>query len=57
MTDWNKWKDEAEELKDRGSQANRDIRGWWAARSEKQRRVIRVALAAVALAVIVLVAR
>lgn len=57
MTDWNKWKDEAEELKDRGSQANRDIRSWWAARSEKQRRVIRVALAAVALAVIVLVAR
>jgi len=57
MTDWNKWKDEAEELKDRGSKANRDIRGWWAARSEKQRRVIRVALAAVALVVIVLAAR
>lgn len=57
MTDWNKWKDEAEELKGRGSKANRDIRSWWAARSEKQRRVIRVALAAVALAVIVLVAR
>lgn len=57
MTDWNKWKDEAEELKDRGSQANRDIRGWWAARSEKQRRVIRVVLVLAAFVVVALVAR
>lgn len=57
MTDWNKWKDEAEELKDRGSKANRDIRGWWAARSEKQRRAIRVVLVLAAFAVVALVAR
>ena len=57
MTDWNDIEREVRELKDRGSQANRDIRGWWAARSEKQRRVIRVVLVVAAFAVIVLLAR
>lgn len=57
MSKWDEVERELKEARERGSEANREIRGWWAARSEKQRRVIRVALAAVALAVIVLVAR
>ena len=57
MSKWDEVERELKEARERGSEANREIRGWWASRSEKQRRVIRVALAAVALAVIVLVAR
>ena len=57
MTDWNDIGDKAREIKDRGSKANRDIRSWWAARSEKQRRVIRVVLVLAALAILAVVAR
>lgn len=57
MTDWNDIGDKAREIKDRGSKANRDIRSWWAARSEKQRRVIRVVLVVAAFVVVALVAR
>ena len=46
-----------DEIKARGSEAKREVRGWWAARSEKQRRVIRVVLIIAALVVIALVAR
>lgn len=57
MTDWDKIEREAKEAREKASQANREIRGWWAARSEKQRRVIRVALVVAAFVVIALVAR
>lgn len=57
MTDWDKIEREAREAKERASQANREIRGWWAARSDKQRRVIRVVLVVAAFVVLALVAR
>ena len=46
-----------DEIKARGSEANREIRGWWAARSEKQRRVIRVVLVLAAFVIVAWVAR
>jgi hypothetical protein len=46
-----------DEIEREASQANREIRGWWASRSEKQRRVIRVVLVLAALAILAVVAR
>lgn len=57
MADWDRIERELKEAREKGSEANREIRGWWAARSEKQRRVIRVVLVVAALVVIALVAR
>lgn len=57
MADWDRIEREVKEARERGSEANREIRGWWAARSEKQRRVIRVVLVLAAFVVVALVAR
>lgn len=57
MADWDRIERELKEARERGSEANREIRGWWAARSEKQRRVIRAALVVAALVIVALVAR
>lgn len=57
MSNWDKVERELKEAREKGSEANREIRGWWAARSEKQRRVIRVVLVVAALVVLALVAR
>ena len=57
MSKWDEVERELKEARERGSEANREIRGWWAARSEKQRRVIRVVLVLAALAILAVVAR
>ena len=57
MSNWDKVERELKEAREKGSEANREIRGWWAARSEKQRRVIRVVLVVAAFVIVALVAR
>lgn len=57
MADWDRIARELKDAREKGSEANREIRGWWAARSEKQRRVIRVVLVVAAFVVVALVAR